>query len=323
MRPSLVADNRARIFALLTVVLVYTIGRYRSGPFSIFIAHIITSPQNDSNNKAFPEVPSTNLYYKRCDESRNNLRVDGSTMSEKCKKINRLVEYCVGSSSNNHKAAVLPRGAEGATFNGHEKYSLKHVLIAIRHGDRTSIHKMPGAKDDYHHRGIQVDEPQGTGQHFLDDRVQKHLLGLPGYSVLPIFKLQDGERVPLAEQDYFRISNLTASIDRDTAFSRYDSELPPGQLTSLGYMQHADLGKSLAPAYSGLISTMSSGRDIYVRSTNYERTVQSVAALLSHLVPGISGPDHRLYIRTHPDESDEIMHGIGIRLSSHHVTSAG
>ena len=321
MRPSFIPNNCARISALLVVALVYFMLSRYFFPGNTSVLNGVTIPDSAKKGKLILEKHNAHLYNMRCDESKSNFRADGS-ISEKCTKVNRLIEYCVGSSSNHHKAIVLPRNAEGATFHGHEKYSLRHVLATIRHGDRTSIHKMPGSRDGSSHQG-RADEPEGSGQHFLDSRVQKHLLSLQGYTVLPIYKLKGGERIQLSEAEQSRVRNLTASIDKDAAFSVYDSELLPGQLTSLGYMQHVDLGRALHVPYSALVSQMTSGRDIYVRSTNYERTVQSVAALLSQLVPGISGPEHRLYIRTHPDEKDEIMHGAGIRLSSHHVTASG
>ena len=50
----------------------------------------------------------------------------------------RLLQYC-----NRN----ISEGAEGRTFPGHEDWDLKYVVLTVRHGDRSAIHKIPGSAD--------------------------------------------------------------------------------------------------------------------------------------------------------------------------------
>ncbi len=50
---------------------------------------------------------------------------------------NRLAQYC-----NNNPSP----GSCGRTFDGNEQWQLKHITLTIRHGDRTSIHSVPGSR---------------------------------------------------------------------------------------------------------------------------------------------------------------------------------
>jgi hypothetical protein len=53
-------------------------------------------------------------------------------------------------------------------------------------------------------------------------------------------------------------------------------------------MQHVMLGKVLHGAYHRFLTSFRSSEQLYVRSTNYERTIQSAGALLSALLPSTS-----------------------------------
>ena len=56
--------------------------------------------------------------------------------------------------------------------------------------------------------------------------------------------------------------------------------LGPGLLTTKGFQQHIALGKRLAVIYKDfLASHLKSQGDLYVRSTNYQRTVLSVGGM--------------------------------------------
>jgi hypothetical protein len=52
-----------------------------------------------------------------------------------------------------------------------------------------------------------------------------------------------------------------------------DFSLSPGQLTSRGFMQHIYLGKLLHSTYQDYFDLLKAN-DIYVRSTNYLRTIR-------------------------------------------------
>jgi hypothetical protein len=118
-----------------------------------------------------------------------------------------------------------------------------------------------------------------------------------------------------------------------------------GQLTTRGFMQHIELGKQLSSLYGTFLRGVSTDR-MYVRSTNYARTVQvitrpqpclfscsasrlvrlpcvqSVSALLIALLPHLHNEKRRVPILYFPNEEDEIMHGLGVRQSSHTNASA-
>jgi hypothetical protein len=52
-----------------------------------------------------------------------------------------------------------------------------------------------------------------------------------------------------------------------------DFSLASGQLTSIGFKQHFDLGIHLRKAYEKYLYDISRD-DLYIRSTNYDRTIQ-------------------------------------------------
>ena len=57
-------------------------------------------------------------------------------------------------------------------------------------------------------------------------------------------------------------------------------------------MQHITQGEILQSSYSSFLkANIKSAGNMYVRSTNYDRTLQSAAALLTTLVPGVSTAD--------------------------------
>ena len=72
--------------------------------------------------------------------------------------------------------------------------------------------------------------------------------------------------------------------------------------------------------YIEFLKNIISPTDIYIRSTNYDRTIQSVAALMTTLVPSlltkIAMKNHKLTINVQPKDEDEVMHGIGSRITS-------
>ncbi|KAJ9074620.1 hypothetical protein DSO57_1004422 [Entomophthora muscae] len=73
-----------------------------------------------------------------------------------------------------------------------------------------------------------------------------------------------------------------------------------GQLTPLGIKQMYDLGTSLRQVYPSLIS------DIFVRSTDKERTLQSASAVLGGLLPNNQTP---VPIAVVPMETDTLVFG--------------
>jgi hypothetical protein len=84
-----------------------------------------------------------------------------------------------------------------------------------------------------------------------------------------------------------------------------------GQLTSVGFYQNILLGEHLSGSYPPLLQKLqepSSAPLIAIRSTSYNRTIQSVAGMLSAFLPS-SVHYSDVHIDFHPHSSLENMHG--------------
>jgi len=76
-------------------------------------------------------------------------------------------------------------------------------------------------------------------------------------------------------------------------------------------MQHIKLGQLLRSQYGApLLNHIRSPRQLYVRSTNYIRTIRSVSALLMALLPQVAAFKHKVGISYFENEMDECMHGV-------------
>lgn len=87
-----------------------------------------------------------------------------------------------------------------------------------------------------------------------------------------------------------------------------------GQLTAKGMEQHFNLGKKLRQIYIEQARLLPENFDhstIYIRSTDFDRTIMSAQALLTGLYPIGTGPMENGYqpipIHTHPQESDPLI----------------
>ena len=190
----------------------------------------------------------------------------------------RLHEYCplkipAGSEGR------IPGGAASATYG----LSLKYLLITIRHGDRSAIHKMPGSS------------PIGM---FPD---KQHLFHLEPESIkyrdkMSSFTVNKVSTKTSPSDDKKEIySNEPDSLNRTTLFETSDFNLNQGQLTTRGFMQHILLGKILQKSYSTFLkNSIKSPSNVVVRSTKYDRTIQSVAALLTTLLPDVISIDQKV-----------------------------
>ena len=116
------------------------------------------------------------------------------------------------------------------------------VTVAVRHGDRSAIHLIPGSVLD------------------------------------PVFNCSDFPKWP---KNVHVVSEETAKPlpDREqtSATNKHHSCLP-GQLTSLGMQQLRNLGSFMKEAYQNDIDV---AKPFYARSTDYSRTLLSAAAFLS------------------------------------------
>jgi hypothetical protein len=269
------------------------------------------------------------IKYKSC---QTNLK--GSESGDNCdNSIRRLGEYCRGENKNkNEQFLVTPRNDEGRTFLNNDNYILKHVVFTVRHGDRSSIHNMPGSNDSPKGEN-NFDFAPGilpqNDENYLDIRAISY------HHRLSSFKLNilNGTSKFIEKRREMKLLNSINNI-----FSVSDFMLSPGQLTSLGFMQLVEVGKVFQEAYGELVNKLMKLKYdkqkedvnwnyrspnindyIYIRSTNYERTIQSTTGLLSTFLSDLLGPNNKLNINIFYDEMDEIMHGVGLRQSSHSV----
>ena len=213
-------------------------------------------------------------------------------------KLKRLYDYC---------PPIIPTGSEG-TFPAPLKVmtdglTLKHVLITIRHGDRSAIHKMPGSAP------ISLDPMiLSSGKYYLEPKALVYRDKMDFFTLDPISfssalgTVETLSTVPkriLSESDEIKqeskVKVTLNSLNSSVLFQVGDFELEQGKLTSKGFMQHITLGEILRKVYSGFLTeNIKSPANIFVRSTAYDRTLQSVAALLTTLLPGIATAEKKV-----------------------------
>jgi len=268
-------------------------------------------------------------------------------------QIERVLSYCAERINGGEEGMLKP----GDSAN---ELVLHYVALTIRHGDRSAIHSMPGAlpyfdPDDAEANNKSKRKSGGGkphplyGQDFLDSRALDYIPHLSSFEVRPLV----GSAASSASDSSASASaaetvkhNLKLSLDPSSIFKVPDTRLEPGLLTTRGFMQHVVLGKSLAKSYESLLKGVHSPRNLYIRSTNYARTVQSVAALVLGLAPEIGGAtrsahpalgvltagpepmstgdgESKVVIESYIEEEAEVMHGIGLKLSSHTVDASG
>ncbi|CAN0049371.1 unnamed protein product [Pylaiella littoralis] len=180
-------------------------------------------------------------------------------------------------------------GTAGAIAGGLE---LRQLQVTIRHGDRSAIHELPNAY-----------EQKWKCQPFSEE-IQQKWEGVSRFSV----KNVDGR--PLAR-------SLTPAVYAKEELGQLGKEFKgradvlckQGQLTETGIRQHLTLGEHMHQAYHGLLGGDLATEEVYVRSTDYTRTLESAAAFLMSFFPGSS----EMTIITDEDEKAEVMHGIGLK----------
>jgi hypothetical protein len=158
-----------------------------------------------------------------------------------------LTEYCT--SADYGVEGVLPESNKRAPT-----VTLKHVVLNIRHGDRSPLFSIPNM--------IPVDGSVTKG--LSSNNIAPYVPGLTSFTLQP---LEDYEHVFL---DPLNITLLDLNAQRHIA---------PGQLTPHGFEQHIKLGRHLKLAYKPLFEHITSPEQIFVRSTNFERTFQVRAVM--------------------------------------------
>ena len=151
-------------------------------------------------------------------------------------------------------------------FEGSDKWRLNHIVVNIRHGDRSAIHSMPNSYN-------KLRQYEHSSPHYLDPRAVNYIPRFSSFQLAPITS-----------------GLLPDALNETVVFRNSDYLLSPGLLTTRGFMQHVELGEIFAKAYPNLLKEIETPKDIYVRSTNYERTIQSALAFLTSMLPNIGGP---------------------------------
>ena len=208
-----------------------------------------------------------------------------SCQDAKCTpSVLRLLEYC---------PLAIPSGSEGNLVDNNRNFELKHLLVTIRHGDRSAIHRIPGSADPS--KAFTTDKGSPTSSKYLDASVLQYVQRMSAFR-LQSMKAKDS--TPLMQSLDYNSTKL---------FKKPDFMLDQGQLTSRGFMQHISLGTILRKAYGSFLSPIKFPSQIVVRSTNYDRTIQSVAAFLTALLPevitaGVSNLASRITINYFAEE---------------------
>uniref|UniRef100_A0A3Q0SAQ3 Acid phosphatase 6, lysophosphatidic n=1 Tax=Amphilophus citrinellus TaxID=61819 RepID=A0A3Q0SAQ3_AMPCI len=138
--------------------------------------------------------------------------------------------------------------------NSSSPYELKLVQILFRHGARTPLKSIPDV---------------------LEAQWVPELLEAPPHTDVSyvVTNLQGGPRPSSPIEDSYRRSILTGGTF-------------PGQLTTLGMQQLYELGKRLRRRYieeSAFLSSTFNPDEVYVRSTNIVRTIESAKCLVAGL----------------------------------------
>uniref|UniRef100_A0A3P8UFN4 Acid phosphatase 6, lysophosphatidic n=1 Tax=Amphiprion percula TaxID=161767 RepID=A0A3P8UFN4_AMPPE len=133
-------------------------------------------------------------------------------------------------------------------------YELKLVQVLFRHGARTPLRSIPDVVEAQWVPTL-LDPPHNTHINYV------------------VTDLHGGPRPPAPVEDSYRTNLLTGGTY-------------PGQLTTVGMQQLYELGKRLRRRYiedSNFLNTTFSPAEVYVRSTNIVRTIESAKCLIAGL----------------------------------------
>ncbi|TKS67070.1 Lysophosphatidic acid phosphatase type 6 [Collichthys lucidus] len=133
-------------------------------------------------------------------------------------------------------------------------YKLQLVQVLFRHGARTPLKSIPNV---------------------MEAQWLPVLLEPPAYTHISyvVTDLHGGPKPPSPIEDKYRSDTLTGGTY-------------PGQLTAVGMQQLYELGKRLRKRYveeTGFLSSTFSPAEVYVRSTNIVRTIESAKCLIAGL----------------------------------------
>jgi len=162
---------------------------------------------------------------------------DSHLASPKCaSNIPRLFKYCT----------KKIHGGEEGILSGDESWKLIRVVVIVRHGDRSSITSPNG----FYNKNL-------ASQNYFQPTA---LVYLPKTGIFRIKKMHE--------------NNTSHPLPSEYIFASPEKSLPPGILTTTGFMQHIEQGKFLRNVYFEHIHGITSvANSIYIRSTNYQRTI--------------------------------------------------
>jgi hypothetical protein len=144
-------------------------------------------------------------------------------------------------------------GAEGFIPGKDHDLQLEMVQVLVRHGDRSPLKKL---------QGMEIRD--------LDCSMTPHSESLK--------KHFDGYLNIVDDINVRKMSPRAVSHDLVTQLDICDYR---GQMTQKGFQQHFDIGRHLRKAYINQLTVNEiDSSNIYARSTNVDRTAQSVSALL-------------------------------------------
>eukprot|EP00903_Cladosiphon_okamuranus_P016088 g14852.t1 len=181
----------------------------------------------------------------------------------------------------------------GGTVAPPSGLELRQLQVTIRHGDRSAIHELPNAN-----------EKRWKCQPFSEE-IRRKWEDVSRFSVVNV----DGRPLerPLTPAVYEKddVSQLGREFQNQAGVW-----CKQGQLTETGIRQHLALGDQMRKAYQDVLGGGDLGsEEIYIRSTDYTRTLESAAAFLMSFFPGSYG----MTIITDQDANAEVMHGIGLK----------
>ena len=250
---------------------------------------------------------------------------------DRSSELERLDYYCNNDAAEDSRYLSPPwltakgshpfdgENAPFASSTGGGTWELDKLVIAIRHGDRSSIHHIPNSEPIYNigGPGSYYDESVvDTADEIFSEHFSVNIL--EGEQMTPEEKVRSVE----GEAGGF---NLLSLLGQRPLFPKNEEALAPGLLTTKGFAQQLTVGKRMSRTYKKFLAAyVGDAGDIYIRSTNYQRTVLSAVGmlfgLLGGLLPGMK--DHgsgRLRIDVLANEAKETMHGVGERYSSHTI----
>eukprot|EP01032_Pedospumella_encystans_P017089 gene17089-19481_t len=221
---------------------------------------------------------------------------------ENADQKSRLSEYC--------NIEVPKREVMGSY--GIPGWELQHLAINIRHGDRSALHRIPGTTTP----PVTLTDKNSS---YLDVRAREYTHHFKCLHLEKLSLPNSTDAVYDGEEEFEH--DIKAAVNPKKAFLKSDFLLEIGQLTTRGFMQHIQLGEQFKRYYGDkFLQSVTHSGSIYVRSTNYARTVQSVSGLLIAMLPQLfRNKKHKLPIHYYPNDSDEVMHGLVVRTHTKEV----